>query len=251
MLSSTATWRMKLWGYLATFWGYLATLLWSVLVFAIAQAAGFAVLWWWYGGNLGLIAAQPYSGIAVTLVTLVTNPIEIALLVAVAGLGKWNAAEYLGLVRPALGEVKVAAIAVLLFIGLGDAIIYLTTQEVVPPFEIQAYQTARATGWLPALAIATVLFAPAGEEILFRGFLFRGWVRSERGALIAIPLISLIFASLHVQYDIFGMGQIFGVGLLLGWLRWRSGSTLLTIGCHAFINLESSIETVVKVHWFS
>jgi uncharacterized protein len=231
-------------------WGYWATLLWGVLVFVIAQAAGVMALWWWYSGHLAEVAAQPYSGIPVTLVTLVTNPIEIALLMAVAALRQRNVSEYLGLIPPALGDVKVAAIAIVLFIAAGDAIIYLANQSVVPPFEIEAYETARAAGWLPALAFATVIAAPAGEEILFRGFLFRGWVRSKRGVLIGIPLISLIFASLHIQYDIFGMLQIFAVGLLFGWLRWRSGSTWLTIGCHAFVNLESSIETVVKVHWF-
>jgi len=232
-------------------WGYWATLLWGVSVFVVAQAAGVAVLWWWYRGQLAAFVAQPYNGVAITVVTLVTNAIEIALLVGIANLARWSAPEYLALVRPRADDVKVAVISVTLFVIIGDAIIYLADQQVVPPFETQAYETAQASGWLPALAFATIIAAPAGEEMLFRGFLFRGWVRSERGALIAIPVISIIFAALHVQYDIFGILQIFGVGLLLGWLRWRSGSTLLTIACHAFVNFESSIETVVKVQWFS
>jgi membrane protease YdiL (CAAX protease family) len=39
------------------------------------------------------------------------------------------------------------------------------------------------------------------------------------------------------------MAQIFLFGLLLGFMRWASGSTLLTILLHALINLEGMIET--------
>jgi membrane protease YdiL (CAAX protease family) len=231
-------------------WGYLATLLWALLVFFIAQGAGLGALYWWYG-SLSAAAAQPYGGIVIALVTLVTNPIEIALLAGVAALARWDPADYLGLVVPRAKDVTFALLWLAVLISAGDVIIYLLNQAIVPPFEIDAFQSARAAGWLPALAIATVVAAPLGEEILFRGFLFRGWVRSVRDAKIAIPVISIIFASLHVQYDIFGMLQILTVGLFLGWIRWRSGSTLLTILCHAVINLESSFETVIKVSWFS
>jgi membrane protease YdiL (CAAX protease family) len=35
--------------------------------------------------------------------------------------------------------------------------------------------------------------------------------------------------------------------LLLGWMRWVSGSTLLTMLLHALINLEGMIETAFAV----
>jgi membrane protease YdiL (CAAX protease family) len=41
------------------------------------------------------------------------------------------------------------------------------------------------------------------------------------------------------------------IGLVLGWLRWRSGSTLLTILCHSLINLGATIETVIASDWLS
>jgi uncharacterized protein len=231
-------------------WGYVATLLWALLVFVLAQVAGVAALYWWFDGDLSAVAAEPYSGDLIALVTLVTNPIEIVLLAIVAWIARWNPAEYLGLVLPGRKDVTPALIGLVVLIVGGDVLLWLLGQEFVPPFQIIAYQTARARGWLSALAIATVVAAPAGEEIFFRGFLFRGWVRSPRGAAIAIPIISVIFASLHVQYNIYGMLQILIVGLFFGWLRWRSGSTLLTMLCHAALNLESSLETFVKVQWF-
>jgi len=56
---------------------------------------------------------------------------------------------------------------------------------------------------------------------------------------------------LHVQYDWAGMLQIFIVGLFLGWIRWRSGSTLLTFVLHALFNLEATVETVLLMRFFS
>jgi len=99
-----------------------------------------------------------------------------------------------------------------------------------------------------------VIVAPAGEEILFRGFLFRGWVRSPRPvgpAIIAIFVISLLWAVLHVQYDWTGIVQILVVGLFLGWMRYVSGSTLLTFFLHALFNVEGTLETVLQLHWAS
>jgi hypothetical protein len=62
-------------------------------------------------------------------------------------------------------------------------------------------------------------------------------------------VISLLWALLHVQYAWVLMVQIFVIGLVLGWIRWRSGSTLLTIVLHVLVNLESTIETALKLGW--
>ena len=40
----------------------------------------------------------------------------------------------------------------------------------------------------------------------------------------------------------FTLAQIFCIGLLLGWIRWASGSTLLTIGLHMLANLAACIQ---------
>jgi membrane protease YdiL (CAAX protease family) len=116
---------------------------------------------------------------------------------------------------------------------------------------LQSYTTAAAEGWLPALLAGAIIVAPAGEEIMFRGFLFRGWARSDRSAWPAIVAISVLWAALHVQYDWAGVLQIFVIGLFLGWMRWRSGSTLLTFLLHALFNLEGTLETVLQVRFFS
>jgi membrane protease YdiL (CAAX protease family) len=41
------------------------------------------------------------------------------------------------------------------------------------------------------------------------------------------------------------------IGLFLGWMRWRSGSTVLTFLLHILFNLEGTIETVLQMRFFS
>jgi membrane protease YdiL (CAAX protease family) len=54
---------------------------------------------------------------------------------------------------------------------------------------------------------------------------------------------------LHVQYDWFGTAQVFAIGLLFGFVRWRTGSTTLAILMHVLLNLESVVETVFVMGW--
>ena len=136
-------------------------------------------------------------------------------------------------------------------IALSDALLYLSGRDLVTTFQVESYTTAAARAGCRLMLFAAIVVAPAGEEIMFRGFLFRGWARSERSAWPAIVVISLLWAGLHVQYDWTGILQIFVIGLFLGWMRWRSGSTLLTFLLHALFNLEGTMETVVQVHFFT
>ena len=96
-----------------------------------------------------------------------------------------------------------------------------------------------------------VVATPIGEEIIFRGFLFRGWLKSPRDVWPVIVATALLWAIIHLQYDWYVIGQIFVGGVFLGWIRWATGSTILTILLHALINTEGMIETFVDVKWLS
>ena len=71
------------------------------------------------------------------------------------------------------------------------------------------------------------------EEFFARGFLYRGWSESFLGSTGAIVLSSLVWTALHLQYDWFFLGEVFSIGLLLGYIRYRSHSTWLTMVCTA------------------
>ena len=79
-----------------------------------------------------------------------------------------------------------------------------------------------------------VLRRRAGHGGIFaRGFLYRGWSETFLRPAGAILLSSLVWTALHLQYDWFFLGEVFSIGLLLGYLRYRSDSIWLTCSCTA------------------
>jgi membrane protease YdiL (CAAX protease family) len=235
-------------------WGLWATLGWVILAFVLSVIAGIVVLLIWrpdavMSGNVDMLKDGPL----ISITTIASAAVQVGILALAARLARWPAGEYLGLVRPATRPALIA-IAILIVFLLGyDALTYLLGRDIVTPFQVDTYRTARDSGTLPLslLWLTFVFAAPVAEEIMFRGFLFRGWVRSERSAIPGILVISLLFAAIHVQYDWFGILQVFLGGLLLGWLRWGSGSTLLTFWLHALTNIWATAQSAIKVEWLS
>ncbi len=231
-------------------WGYWATFAWTVVAFMLGQFIAMAAVIWWQQKGLSALMGT-YDGVMVTLFILISNPVVIAVLAFAARLLGVNPKGYFALAWPPMRDVMIGVGLIVGLIVLSDALLFLSGHALVTPFQLESYTTAAAEGWLWPMAIAAIIVAPAGEEIMFRGFLFRGWARSERGTRIAIVAISLLWAGLHIQYDWTGILQIFVVGLVLGWVRWRSASTSLTLLLHALFNLEGTLETVLKIHFSS
>jgi uncharacterized protein len=77
-----------------------------------------------------------------------------------------------------------------------------------------------------------------------RGFLYRGWSESFLGPVGAILLSSMVWTVLHLQYDWFFFGEVFSIGLLLGYMRYRSNSLWLTIFLHGLNNLAATVQTI-------
>lgn len=228
-------------------WGYWTTLGWAVLAFLVGQFAALGILVWLRNGNPGALLAAPFDGTLVTLFIIIANPLMIGVIALAVRLARAPQAEYLALKLPAARELALGLACLVALIVVSDALLYLSGRALVTPFQLQSYTSAAAEGWLWALLFGAIIVAPAGEEIVFRGFLFRGWVRSNRSAWPAIVVISVLWAALHVQYDWAGVLQIFVIGLFLGWMRRRSHSTLLTFLLHALFNLEGTLETVLQI----
>ena len=135
----------------------------------------------------------------------------------------------------------IAALAIL--VGGWDLLSRALGREVTPGFMGEVLKSAQADGALWLLAIAFCVAAPMWEEIFSRGFLYRGWSESRLGVAGAIFLSSLAWTSLHLQYDWFFFGEVFSIGVLLGYLRYRMNSTWLTIVLHGINNLAATIQT--------
>jgi CAAX protease family protein len=233
-------------------WGLWATLGWVILAFVLSSVAGVVVVLIWrpeaiMSGGADMLR----DGTLISITTVASSVVQVSTLALAARLARWPVGEYLGLVRPATRPALIA-IAVLVVFLLGyDALTYLLGRDIVTPFQVDTYRTARDSGALPLLWLTFVILAPIAEEIMFRGFLYRGWVRSERSAIPGVLIISALFAAIHIQYDWFGILQVFFIGLLLAIARWRTGSTLLTILMHVLANFWATIESMIKVEWLS
>jgi membrane protease YdiL (CAAX protease family) len=232
-------------------WGYWATLGWAVLAFLAGQFAGSAALLWQRAGAWSSLLATPYDGVLVTLFVIVSNPVTIGVIMLAVWFARAGQSDYLALSWPRPRDVTIGIVSLIGLIAICDALLYFSGRALVTSFQLQSYTTAAAEGWLLPMSLGAIVVAPAGEEIMFRGFLFRGWARSPRLVWPAIVVISVLWAGLHVQYDWTGVLQIFVIGLFLGWMRWRSDSTLLTFVLHALFNLEGTMETVAQVHFFA
>jgi membrane protease YdiL (CAAX protease family) len=227
-------------------WGRISTLLIGIAAMLAGQIVALVALTWWYGRGLSQLPDFSGDGVAVALIILVSTPFQIALLALFASRRSPHAADYLGLVMPRRSDVVFGVLAVVALIIVANTVSWLLGRPIVTSFQTDIYRTADSAGTMALLWFAVVIGAPAGEEVLFRGFLYRGWLREPRDTWPVIVVTALLFALLHVQYDTFVMAQIFLFGLLLGFMRWASGSTILTILLHALINLEGMIETWIS-----
>jgi len=79
-----------------------------------------------------------------------------------------------------------------------------------------------------------------------------GWEKTWLGAGGTIVLTAALWALLHTNKNWLGVAFIFVAGLFLGWMRRRSGSTILTILLHATSNLLlAALVTLVAIGWIA
>jgi membrane protease YdiL (CAAX protease family) len=86
---------------------------------------------------------------------------------------------------------------------------------------------------LGVTALAVVVVAPLGEELLFRGFLYR-WLRDRWGVGRAVALTSLLFAVLHVAPAALGPYVLLGAAFALVF-EW-TGSLWASVVLHGLWN---------------
>jgi membrane protease YdiL (CAAX protease family) len=261
-------------------WGILATLGFAFIAFVFGQLVGFGAVTAAMGADVVRVG---YDGAAVAVSVLVGAPVQVVTVVLAARLTGENLFAYLAIDVPRRVDVIIAVAGLAVLIVAANLLTLALGRELVPPFQLEIHRSALAEGAVLSLWIALIVVAPAGEEILFRGFLFRGFVHGARDdemiartriaavsdppgdqvegagqpgvvdrprdALPGILAISLIWSLLHVQYDWFGTTLVFAIGLYLGYMRFYSGSTTLVILLHVLLNLESVAETVIVLGW--
>lgn len=173
-------------------------------------------------------------------------PLVLAVLWVTIRLARRRFAEYLALNLPSRAELLRGLGISLAFLLAWDLLTYLTGQA-VPAFVIESYRTARDAGQLWLLLVGYCIAAPITEELTVRVFLFRGWSQSFLGPIGAIVASSAVWAIIHLQYNWYFVVEVFCVGLIWGYLRFRSHSAWLTVATHAFFNLAVMAQTALMV----
>src|SRR4030042_5734384 len=235
-------------------WGFWTTLGFSAIIFALFSALQILIA----TAFVSLAEAEhPEFDLEVYANSLSSNGFCIAIMVVVSGLictpltllftnlrKNISVKNYIDFKEPLKGEWVQWLLILAAFLFLSDGISLLLHYPIVPPFMVDAYKTASS---LPALLFAIVVVAPIFEEIFFRGFLFQGIRYSRLGPIGAIGITSLLWAVIHLQYDIYGMATVFALGLLFGIARLKTDSIHLLMVMHSFVGLVATMETVFYV----
>ena len=92
------------------------------------------------------------------------------------------------------------------------------------------------------LFLAVVIMAPIGEEIVFRGFLQKFLEEHWKDITKAVLVTSLFFAMIH--FNPYWTIQIYLLGVILGFLSWKTKSVIPSIILHSINNGMAFILTV-------
>jgi uncharacterized protein len=230
-------------------WKFWGTALWGLFVFAAMFVGQLAVVAWFVvrqDGPIDMAAAINVvgSGLTISLSVITGLPAVLAALWIAIRLSRTPFADYLALRGTAWTHFLIGAIALGVVVMGWDLLSRATGREVEPGFMGEVLKSARADGALWLLVIAFCVAAPVTEEFFARGFLYRGWSESFLRPVGAILLSSLVWTLLHLQYDWFFLGEVFSIGVLLGYLRYRFHSTWLTVFVHGLNNLAAVAQTV-------
>jgi CAAX protease family protein len=235
-------------------WKFWGTLGWSLLLYGAmtaAAAVGIVLAVNYYGIDISVAAADKAAFLSDGVVVAVTSmsgtlPVLAVIWLAVK-LARQGFAHYLALRWPSARHAAIGLGGILLLMFAIDASSRLLGRPVVPQVLIDGVRSAGEHRALGFFTLALVVTAPITEEIAFRGFIYRGFAASRLGTIGAVIMSSLIFAAIHVQYDMVTLAGVLATALLLGSMRAISGSTLLTIAMHALNNAV----VLAEMLWFA
>jgi len=119
-----------------------------------------------------------------------------------------------------------------------SAILTLAAKWLLPQFDLEQTQEIifkNASGNVEIIiaAIALIIIAPIGEELVFRGFIYKGF-RKSFGVFVAVILSSLLFGVVHGQINI--AIDTFCLGIFLCYLYEKTDSIWVPIVLHSIKN---------------
>ena len=225
-------------------WGLPGTIIWGIIIICvliISQVVAIGVYTVVNHPDAGTVDTELlmnrylYHGQAIAYGLITSLAVCLPLVLGIVKLKKnTSLGSYLGF-RPV--PLRILGYWVLIYLGFSivyDLVGYFLGSRIVPEFSLAIYETGRGSllFWF-----AVLVAAPFLEEVIFRGFLFRGIEASILGPVGAVLLTSLVWTAIHMQYSLFWQANIFVLGILFGLARYKTGSTLVTFQLHFLHNL--------------
>ena len=143
------------------------------------------------------------------------------------------------------GWAVVGGAVALLLAGLAA----LVTQLFSPDLTSAAAEAARTlredSGQAPMILFAAMVMvgAPVVEELFFRGLVFAALRKRGLGPVLTILATALLFSVVH--FEPLRLLVLLPSGLVLGWVRWKTGSTGASMVAHGLINAPGAIALLV------
>jgi membrane protease YdiL (CAAX protease family) len=186
---------------------------------------------------LGFIVSALQGGRPTLLQSLVATQLAFLLpALAWARLSGYRPIPLLRLARPTRSALLLGVAVGLVCLLAGSGLNSLW-RGLLPSSLLDRFDTGRelaSQGWGLWRSLALVALLPAVcEEVAFRGALLPSLLRRP-SPIRAITFAAVIFAAAH--FDPVRLPAVFLVGLALGWLAWRSGSTWPGMLAHAINN---------------
>jgi len=230
-------------------WKFWGTALWGVVIFAamfVGQIGAIVYLVWDHGAPMSLTSMQDVGRepAALAFSVIMGLPATLAAVWLAIRIKKASFVDYLALHWPSWKQLLFGAVGLILIVVAWETMSRSLGREATPGFMTDLLKSGRDKGGALMLLFAFSVAAPMSEEVLARGFLYRGWSASFLRVPGAIVLSSLVWTVVHLQYDLYFLAEVFTIGLWFGYMRYRANSLWLTIVLHALNNLTAVVLTM-------
>jgi len=230
-------------------WKFWGTALWGLLIFVamfVGQVGAILLLIVMRGLPLDMASIQSVGREpqALALSVIMGLPATLAAVWLAIRIKKASFVDYLALRWPSWRQLLLGAAGLILTVLAWEVVSRSLGREATPGFMADLLKSGRDKGAALLLLFAFSVAAPMSEEVLARGFLFRGWSASFLRVPGAIILSSLVWTSVHLQYDFYFLAEVFSIGLWFGYMRHRANSLWLTIMLHALNNMTAVVLTM-------
>ncbi|MDN4988972.1 type II CAAX endopeptidase family protein [Bradyrhizobium sp. WYCCWR 13022] len=231
-------------------WKFWGTALWGLFIFAamfVGQIGAILLLVAMRGlpfdmASIQLVGKEPQ---ALALSVIMGLPATLAAVwLAIRRIKKASFVDYLALRWPTWKQLLLGAAGLIVTVLVWEVLSRSLGREATPGFMTDLLKSGRDKGAAMLLLFAFSVAAPMSEEVLARGFLFRGWSASFLRVPGAIILSSLVWTAVHLQYDFYFLAEVFSIGLWFGYMRHRANSLWLTIVLHALNNMTAVVLTM-------